>query len=100
MLSVSGIWDPHGLLSSLHYPSLRGMLLKRKTRPPTFGHEVFILSLASDKVSKVFACQVCLGIGIFHILVFYFLWLFGEVSWMENQESMGNTMSKANTVYK
>lgn len=41
---------------------------------------VFILSLASDKVSKVFACQVCLGIGIFHILVFYFLWLFGEVT--------------------
>lgn len=59
--------------SSLHYPSLRGDVA-----------EVFILSLASDKVSKVFACQVCLGIGIFHILVFYFLWLFGEVSWMEN----------------
>ena len=74
MLSVSGIWDRHGWLSSPSLSITKGDVA-----------EVFILSLASDKVSKVFACQVCLGIGIFHILVFYFLWLFGEASWMENQ---------------
>eukprot|EP00435_Cladocopium_sp_Y103_P025773 s361_g6.t1 len=41
---------------------------------------VFALTLTDVGVSRVRACQISLGIGLFHILVFYFLWVFGEVT--------------------
>jgi len=45
--------------------------------------EIFALTLADVGVTRVRACQISLGIGLFHILIFYFLWVFGEVSWAE-----------------
>ena len=46
------------------------------------------MTLTDVGVSRVRACQISLGIGLFHILIFYFLWMFGEV-W-QNLESWIN----------
>ncbi|CAK9088638.1 unnamed protein product [Durusdinium trenchii] len=40
---------------------------------------LLVACMLSNDITRVFVCKVCLAIGGFHVLVFYFLWLGGEV---------------------
>ncbi|CAJ1397841.1 unnamed protein product [Effrenium voratum] len=41
---------------------------------------LFFAALSSDLLTHVRVCEVCLGIAMFHLFAFYFLWLCGEVT--------------------